>query len=120
MAQELTATGSVFFSKGSVASNGLVISGKKFDVAGKDYIRKSQNIGTSAEALDLGDVSTAGWFFIQNNDITNFVELLDAVAGNVFMKLKPGEFACGRFGCAAPAAKANTAACDVEYIIVAN
>jgi hypothetical protein len=77
-----------------------------------------QEIDTSAEAIKLGDVTTPGAYYIKNLDSTNYVELLDAIAGNVFGKLKPLEETIGRFGCAAPAAKANTAAVDIEVLIV--
>lgn len=119
MAQEITATSSMFFAKGSIASNGLQKSGLRFDVTGAQYIRKTQSIGTAAEAILLGDVGTPGWCMIQNNDATNYVEIFAQVADSVpLVKLKPGEFFCGRLGCTAPAAKANTAAVVIEYIIV--
>jgi hypothetical protein len=120
MAQEITATGSVAFAKGNVASNGITRSGQRFDVSGVHYTRKTQLVGTAAEALVLGDVGTPGWFLIYNMDATNYVEVLDAIAGAVLLKIKPGEFACARFGCAAPAVKADTASVTIDYIVVEN
>jgi hypothetical protein len=118
MANEITVTGSLTFAKGNVATNGLTRSGQQFNVSGTNYTRKTQNIGTSAEVLALGEIGTAGWFLIYNMDATNYVEVLDSTGGNVCLKIKPGEFACGRFGAAAPALKANTAAVNVDYIVV--
>ncbi len=120
MSQEITATGSVSFAKGNVATIALTRSGQRFDVTGVHYTRKTQNVGTAAEALFLGEVGTPGWFLIYNMDATNYVEVLDSTGGAVTLKIKAGEFACGRFGCAAPAVKANTAAVNIEYIVVEN
>lgn len=55
-----------------------------------------QTIGTSAEAIELGDVaSPAGLILLVNRDTTNFIALaLDSGITKVFAKLKPGEFAC--------------------------
>jgi len=39
-----------------------------FDVAGTNYIRKTQTIGITDETLDLGDVATPGYLFLWNND----------------------------------------------------
>lgn len=118
MANEITTTGSLAFAKGSIVSVSMLKSGAQFSVTGSHYHRGTQSIATSAVAIGLGGVTTPGWFFCQNNDATNYVELLDSTGGAVFAKLKPGEFMLGRFGCAAPAAKANVAACIVEYLII--
>lgn len=119
MAQEITATGSLSFTKGNMASAiALGDTSKKFDVTGQHFVRSTQNIGTSAEAIAKGDIGTIGWAYVRNLDATNYCELLDATSGNVFIKLKPGEFFMGRLGCAAPAAKANSSAVNIEYVLV--
>lgn len=118
MSQELTATAVLSFVKGSVNVQ-LGQSNKHFDVAGSNFVQATQSIPTTpVTAINLGGIGTPGWFFIQNNDPTNYVDIYDAVAGNAFLRLKPGEFAIGRFSCAAPAAKANTGAVLIEYLIV--
>lgn len=123
MSQELTASASVLFAKGNVASNGLSKANSKFNVAGTHYTRGVFLVPTTANgtAIPLAGVTTAGgWFMIQNNDITNYIKIQNAVSGTVIMRLGPGEFACGRFddSVTAPAAIANTAAVEIEYIIV--
>ncbi len=118
MANEITATGTLSFAKGNVATTGITRSGQQFNVSGDDYTRKTQTVGTAAEVLVLGEVGTPGWFLIYNMDATNFVEVLDSTGGAVTLKIKAGEFACGRFGCAAPAVKADTAPVNIEYIVI--
>lgn len=119
MAQEITATASLAYSKGSIASVSMAKSGSRFDVSGSNYERGTQTITTSSpQAIGLGSVGTPGWFYIQNNDATNYVTIFDATSGNAFLKLKPGEFAVGRFAATAPAAQANTASVAIEYMIV--
>jgi len=73
-----------------------------------------QTVGTSAEAVDLGDIAApAGLIMVVNRDTTNYVELaLDSGMTQKFAKLKPGEFACWQPAVAgAVYALANTAAC---------
>lgn len=119
MANELTVTGTLAYAKGSISSVSMTKSGSRFDVSGTNYERGTQTVTTSSpQALGLGAVGTPGWFFIQNNDATNYVSIYDATGGNAFLKLKPGEFAVGRFAAAAPAAQANTASVAIEYMIV--
>ncbi len=62
--------------------------------AGTEMTQNVQSIGTSTEALALGDVATPGYLFVKNLDSTNFVlvGLVTAVtSGNAFAKLLPGE-----------------------------
>lgn len=122
MAQELTVTASLSFAKGNVQANGLTKSGQRFNVNGTKYIRGVQSIGfAAAEAIQLGEIAAPGWLLVQNNDATNFVELhTQAAAGVAFAKLQPGEFALLRLGSGvtAPAAKADTAAVEIEYMVV--
>ena len=82
-----------------------------------------QNVGTSAEAIDLGDVSTPGLAFFRNLDATNFVQLGMDVGGagfEEFIKLLPGEPALMRLDLVATGvlqAKADTAAIELQYVI---
>jgi hypothetical protein len=81
-----------------------------------------QSIGTTHEALTVStDVATNGWGYFTNLDATNYVELGLVVAATFypFAKLKPGESAEFRVaGGAALYAKANTAACDLDWVIL--
>ncbi len=120
MANELTLTGSIAFAKGAVATVSLQKNGAQVTVAGANYARQTASVGTSAFAeLPIGDVVAAGYVFIQNLDATNYVELAaDASAAAACIKLKPGEFAIFRCDTSTLAAKANTAACIVEYLLI--
>ena len=121
MAQEITATATLAYAKGNINSVSMSKSGARFDVAGSNYERGTQTVTTSSpQAIGLGSVATPGWFFVQNNDATNYVQLFDSTGGNAFLRLKPGEFAIGRFAATAPAAQANTASVAIEYMIVEN
>jgi len=81
---------------------------------GKHCICNVQNIGTSAEALVLGDCATMGYLFVKNVDPTNYVQLgLDSGVTQIFAKLKPNEFCLVPCNQNSIYAKSNTAACDV-------
>jgi hypothetical protein len=76
------------------------------------------SIGTIDEQLALGDVGgTPGWFFAKNKDATNYITL-GGDGTNFFNKLKPGEGIAVRWNGAAINAKANVAACDLEYLLL--
>ena len=78
------------------------------------------SIGTSHEALPMGDVSTAGWARLENLDATNYVEIGVVVTGTFYptIKLKATEFCVVRLGTNAPYARANTAAVQLDYVIL--
>ena len=121
MANEITVSASLAFLKGSAAAT-LAKAATKFTVSGAHFSSTVFNVPTTAggTAIPLGSVTAGGWCFIQNNDPTNYVQLLTAVSGTAFMRLMPGEFAAFRIdaGLTAPAALAHTAACDLEYLLI--
>ena len=81
----------------------------------------AQDIGTSGEAIAIGDVATAGYAYFRNCGPTNFVELGTGTTTFVaFAKLKAGEAAVFRLGTNAPTARANTAAVKLQYLILAD
>jgi len=93
-------------------------------------ITNVQNIGTTAEALSLGDVTTGPtsaeglfYIFVKNLGPTNFVELSTDNFTKVFTKLRVNEFCLlpvsQTFNQAAVLyARANTAAVDVCVVAV--
>lgn len=116
MANELTINVNLSLSKGnlreSVAPGALT-----YTVSGTKIVRAVQSIGTTDEALGLGEISSLGYLYIRNNDTTNYVEV--GVDGtNYVVKLKAGEVALFRVDGAAVHAKANTAACSCEYLLI--
>jgi len=81
-----------------------------------------QNIGTGAggDALDLGDVSVPRWCRFHNCDTTNFVEIgFDDTGFVTFIKLLAGEETGWLpVSQAAPYARADTGAVDLDYSII--
>lgn len=117
MADELTVITGLLFSKGGLESQMDALR-QTLDVSGSHYIRRSQSIGTSAEALDIGEITTCGYIAIHNKDATNFVEIRDGSGGADVVKLLAGETAVFRLATSTPYAIANTAACIVDYLLV--
>ena len=82
-----------------------------------------QNIGTSYEAVTLGNVSTEGYVHLRNLDSTNYLEVgLDAGADlTPVIRLNAGEVALFRLSTSATLfAKANTASVDLDVCILEN
>lgn len=119
MANELTLGGSVQFEDSEGSDESLSISGLIASVSSLKFIHHKQSIGTSEEAIVLGEATAPGWAIFINRDSTNFIELRVSTGGAKFAKLKAGEFAVLRLGSGAqvPYAIADTAACQLEYFI---
>ena len=83
---------------------------------GNKYQAGVQAVGTSEESLDKGDVVTIGFLAVRNMDATNYVNV-GVTTGVYSIKLFPGQ------GCVIPwngqytYIKANTSACDCEYLM---
>ena len=122
MANEVTVTATLVYSDGSVASFTRTLSALGVTVTTKKFIHHVQSIGTSEEALDLGElVAPLGWAWFKNLDSTNYVEVRMATgASNDHVRMNAGEPALFRFGSdvTAPFAIANASAVLLEYIIV--
>lgn len=122
MAAEITASGSLELDNGTITDI-LSVSGLRFDFSGTKFTHHVQSIGTSEEAIDLGEITTLGWVMLVNRDNTNYVEVRSgAGASNDIIKLPAkGGFAVFHFGSdiTAPFAIANTAACLVEIFHIA-
>lgn len=97
---------------------------KFFNITGKNYSGGTMSVPTTAggTAIPKGSIGTLGWAVFINNDATNYIQLMSAVSGTVFIKLLPGEFALFRFdsGISAPAAISNTAPCLLEFLMLEN
>lgn len=116
MADELRINISLSFEKG-----GATISKTKspsLDVIGNLFAHGVQNIGIIEEELTLiSGMGTLGYVYLHNLDATNFVTI-GSVTAQLGIKIKPGEIAVFRTSGAGIFIKADTAACDVEYIII--
>lgn len=119
MADELTLGGlTVAFAKSGSPSVSLTAGTLTIDVSGAQVMDNVQNIGTSEEAILLGDVAAGGYWFVQNLDATNFVELRSGTGATDFIKLLAGEWAIFRTSAdaTAPYAIADTGACNVRFV----
>lgn len=120
MANEISISASLSATKGGVTvqSGGQT---KAVDMVGDQMLANVQIIGTSAEALQMADVTVGGYLFVRNMDGTNFIQLaLDsAVSTQIFCKLKPGESTLFRPPVGATIyAKADTANCNAQVVAV--
>lgn len=79
-----------------------------------------QEIGTSEEALGLNGVVAGGFVYMKNLDDANFVELRSGTGATDVIRLMPGEPALFRLSpdATAPFMIADTAACEVEYVVL--
>ena len=120
MASEASTSRSLSFVKGQVSET-LTGSGTS-TVSGTIFQKAAQTIPTSATAINLGPLTgvTIGEFLIKNNDATNFVDILQSTAGITMLHVLPLASQAGYFHSTitAPAARANTAPCDIEFLIL--
>jgi hypothetical protein len=84
----------------------------------RDFI---QEIGTTTEDVDLGDVGAGCWLMGINVTGTNYVELGKTVSAafEPWSKMGPGEpsLPCRLAAGVTPRARANTAACKIRFIL---
>ena len=123
MASELTLSGTIDYSDSEGSSEILQVLEKVANVSTKKHVKHKMNVGLSEETISLGatgEITSPGWAIFINRDSTNFINLKVAASGAIFAKLLPGEFAMLRLGsgATAPVAIADTAACQMEYMIV--
>lgn len=117
MSNELTLAVSLSFKKGDVdVSFGK--GGLKFDVTGTKFVHLKQSVGTSEEALDLGDLGTPGYCIMYNHDSTNYVDARPGTGENDLVRVPAGGLALFYIASAAPFVIANTASCELEFLIV--
>lgn len=101
MANEITVTAALTFVKGAInASFAKVL--QNFTVTGRDYVHRTQAIGSSEEAVNLGELSTLGWgiFFHtgtkpDGTTTTQTISLRPASGVADMIELQPGEFFMG-------------------------
>ena len=90
------------------------------DMAGARIYQNTHSIGTSEESVSsFGDVGTFGWCFMRNLDGTNYVQWGSATT-NYIGRMEAGETA-GPFRLEPGITlylKANTAACNVDIVVV--
>jgi len=116
MANEVTVTATLTVDNGNVQMDKSIT--KSVTMTGNVVQNGVQEIGTSDEQLTVvADVGTYGYILLRNLDSTNYIEV-GAITAQYTAKLSAGEIALFRPAANAIYAKANTAACDLEYWLV--
>jgi hypothetical protein len=116
MANELNIMAGLSFNKGggSITKRDNVV----LTVTGDSYTSNIQSIGiTEEEVVQGADLGTPGYVYLKNLDPTNYIEI-GSTTGVYDIRLKAKEVALYRHNSATIYAKANTAACLLEYIII--
>lgn len=121
MSAEIKVTMALVVRKGGTLE-GIDLGTFSVTMTGGNVIRNRQTVGTVAEALVLGDAGAGGWILLVNRDASNFVGLVANSGGTYFIRMMPGEGALFRVDAtaSAPFIKADTAACEVEYLLLEN
>lgn len=121
MADEAKLTISLTWTNGTRKAS-AVAAGLNINITGTVVASGVVSVGTSAVQLDVGSVAAPRLVFLRNHDATNYVEFGDwnGAAPIYTGKLLAGEPAFFPTQLAATdiALKANTAACDVEYLVL--
>lgn len=127
IANEVTSSARIAYDDG-ISDGFAEVVARVENSAGKRFTKLKQTIGTSEEALQLGEISAVGAVFIKNLDETNYVEIKTTTGGTIVARLEPdlngdgngGWVGLSRAGSGfqAPWAIANTAACKVVILIV--
>ena len=121
MANEITLTFSLSFFKPAIMPVAIskALTGVQFTVTGTTYIEHSLLVPTSATAFPLGTLTSPHWALFINQDLTNYVQIMNGASGAVLLRLQPGEgFPCPLDPTAVPYGIAHTAACQVDYLII--
>ena len=119
MASELTLSGlTIAFTKANVPSVSLSPASISITVSGNQIMDNVQAVGTSEEAILLGDVAAGGVWFVQNMDATNFVEIRSGTGATDLIRINAGEWALFRTSAdaSAPFAIADTASVNVRFL----
>lgn len=119
MASELSLAGlTISFSKSGSPSVELTVGTLAITVSGAQIMDNVQSVGTSEEAVLLGDVAAGGVWFVQNLDSTNFVSIRSGTGATDFIRLNAGEWALFRChgSASAPFAIADTSAVNVRFL----
>lgn len=122
MADEITIVSGISGTKSNLTFT-VPVNTKTVDLSGSAFIRNCQTIGTTYEAITVGDLASAGWCYITNLDSTNFVEFGVEVAATFypFVKILAGESA-GPFKLSTLTifGRANTASVRADILITEN
>ncbi len=104
-------------------NNGVHVHEKLFDFldqASAKCFKNIQTIGTSEEAIELGDVTAGGAFLAKNLSTQRVVKIRAATGLADLVEMKPGEFCYFRLdaGATAPFAIAIAGAAEVLFVVL--
>lgn len=114
MANELAVSGNIRYQKAGVDE--VLTFSQAVDVAGSALSRQVLFIGTTEEAVLMGDVTSPGYVVAHNLDTTNYVQI-GAETAEYCIRLKAGQRAIFPLEGTTIFAKANTAQCSVLFLI---
>jgi len=117
MADEITIISGISVLKSNLSTT-IPTTSSTVDLSGTKFIRNCQTVGTTYEAVSVGDLASAGWCYIKNTDTTNYVEFGVEVAAAFypFVKILAGETSLIRPTSATLYALADTASVRVQII----
>jgi hypothetical protein len=122
MADEVTLTASLKYDDGDFdEAPELAVAGELFSVTTKKFVKSRMTVTTAELAIPLGNLTTLGWAAFKNLNATNFVEIRTGTGGTKMIKIPVGGLVIFYFGSGvtAPFIIADTASCDVAYLIAA-
>lgn len=127
MSAEVTLAFSIEYDDGDTSSSfELDSADSSRSVSTEKPLKTTQSVGTSEEAVLLGDISAPCMCVLVNLDPTNYIEVKVATSGAIFAKLYPrGTGGGANFcfvplgsGAQAPFVVANTAACRMAIFLL--
>lgn len=122
MANEITLNAILAYADSEKAAATLQIPANTLmTITTKKFVWNKMSVSVAEIAIPLGSVSSLGYYIFINRDLTNFINLKTATSGTVFARLDANYgVAMGKFGSGitAPFAAADTAPCQMEYLIL--
>lgn len=107
--------GQIVITRSNPTAAGDVLTQKSADFR---YVSKVQNIGSAAEVIGLGDITSPGMCWMKNLGGTNTISIREGVAGAAVVFLEPGEWALFRMSGGTPYAICDVDDSDLEYFII--
>lgn len=122
MANEITVTASISVNKAAIMSSAVSrsITSQLYSMAGLALVEGNILVTLAQLAIPMGSVTIPHWAYFRNLDTVNFIRLRVSTGGSAFCKLLAGDCFFGPIDDAmtAPFAIADTASCQMEYMIV--
>lgn len=119
MSAEIQVSLSLVARKGGTLA-GLDLGALSITWTGNNSLHNRQTVGTVEEALVLGDCGAGGFLIMVNRSASNYVKVRPSSGVADLVRLRAGEGACFRLdaGATAPFVIADTAACELEYVLL--